>query len=119
MLTLKKLVNELDLEVFAGADQLEKTISSGYACDLLSLVVSRIEDNSVWLTVLGSINVIAVATLAECPCVLLTEGTTMDERTLQKASEQQLVVLGTGLNTFSAAAAIDRLLTRADNDLPV
>lgn len=119
MLTIRTLASRLKLEILAGGDSLDREIAGGYACDLLSLVVSRIENDSIWLTVLNSINVIAVAALAECPCVLMTEGTKMDETVLERAEEQKLVVLSTTMTTFNAAASIDRILRGNCDDIPV
>lgn len=119
MLTINEIANSLPARILAGKEHLDRIVSGGYACDLLSLVVSKIEEKNVWLTVLGSINVVAVATLAECPCVLLTENGEMDEEVITRANEKSLVVMSTAMTTFEAAAAIDRLLRREENDLPL
>lgn len=119
MLTINEIANCLPARILAGENHLDRTVSGGYACDLLSLVVSRIKENNIWLTVLGSINVVAVATLAECPCVLLTENGEMAEEVIIKAKEKSLVVMSTTMTTFEAAAAINNLLYRNQNDLPL
>lgn len=89
-----------------------KPITGGYACDLLSLVVSRIKNNDVWFTILNSINVIAVATLAECVCVMLTDDVEMESRVLDRAREKGITVLSTPLPTYEASVALADLLRR-------
>lgn len=109
--TLKHLAGQLNCRVLCGQPDETTVISGGYACDMLSLVVSRIQPGELWLTILNSINVVAVAALADCPCVLLTDSVEMDESVLRRAAEQSIVILQTPLTTFAACAEISRLLS--------
>ena len=110
MITLEKLLSTIPCKVLCDGSDKAPEISGGYCCDMLSWVVSRIETGDIWLTILNSINVVAVASLAECACVLLTEDVTMEEAVLQRAAEKNLVILSTSLTSFAAAGAISRLL---------
>lgn len=110
MAVIGDLIEKLDCRLLAGEELLDRRIEGGYACDLLSWVISRISSNDVWLTILNSVNVIAVAVLSECSCVLLTEGVTMDDDVLRRARQKQVVVLTTCMSTFDASAAISELL---------
>ncbi|MGI6334076.1 MAG: DRTGG domain-containing protein [Saccharofermentanales bacterium] len=92
-----------------GGDQ-TRQIAGGYACDLLSWVISRAGETDVWLTILNSMNVVAVASLADCACVMLTEGVAMDQAVLGKADEQNVMILSTDLTTWEAAVALAELL---------
>jgi serine kinase of HPr protein (carbohydrate metabolism regulator) len=110
MLKINDLIENLDCKLLCGEQLLNRPITGGYACDLLSWVISGIKTDDVWLTILNSVNVIAVAVLTECSCVLLTENVTMDENVLQRAREKHVAVLTTGLSTFDASAAISDLI---------
>lgn len=109
MLTLKTLTERFPCRLLAGsADQRE--ISGGYACDLLSWVISHVKEGDVWLTILNSINVVAVAKLADCACVMLTEGVSMAEPVLERAREQKIIILATDLPTWEASVLLSDLV---------
>ena len=55
--------------------------------------MSRIPEESAWVTVMGNMNTIAVASLAEVSCIILAEGIVLDEMSLAKAKEQDITVL--------------------------
>ncbi len=110
MITVPDLLNHYPCRLLAGVPDTERAVSGGYACDMLSWVMSRLDTGDVWLTILNSINVIAVASLADCACVLLTEGVVMDREILDKANEKNLVILGTDLPTYEAAVSLNQIL---------
>ncbi len=109
-LTIEDLLTEFPCRLLCGSDLAGRPVTGGYACDLLSWVLSRVKSQDVWFTILNSVNVLAVAALSECACVMLTEAVDMDENILARAREKNLVVLGTPLPTYEAAIALDRLL---------
>lgn len=111
-INIDTLLAEFPCRLLCGDPADSRPITGGYACDLLSLVVSRIKTNDVWFTILNSINVIAVATLAECACVMLTDDVEMESRVLDRAREKGVCVLSTPLPTYEASAALAELLRR-------
>jgi len=108
-ITLKTLTERFPCRILAGTADLRK-ISGGYACDLLSWVISRVKEGDVWMTILNSINVVAVATLADCACVMLTEGVSMEEQALARACEKNIIILATDLPTWEASVQLSDLL---------
>ena len=64
---------------------MEREITGCYIGDLLSWVMGRAPEDSAWLTVMGNINSIAVATLADVSCIVLVENAALDENAAQKA----------------------------------
>ena len=56
-----------------------------------------------WVTVMGNMNTLAVATLADVACVIMGEGAALDEIALKKAQQQEITVLATELPVFEAA----------------
>jgi hypothetical protein len=112
-INLAELLAGFPCRLLCGDVSADRWIKGGYACDLLSWVISRAGMDDVWFTILNSINVIAVATLTECACVMLTEGVGMDQQVLDRAREKSVTVLSTDLPTWEASAALADLLRRS------
>ncbi|MCU6746560.1 MULTISPECIES: DRTGG domain-containing protein [Lachnospiraceae] len=84
----------------------ERTVSKVFCCDLLSIAMGKAPANSVWVTVMGNKNTLAVASLADVSCIVLAEGVSLDEGTLTKAEEEGITVLSTQLPVFDIALEI-------------
>lgn len=108
-MTVAHLCDALHLQIFCLPDP-ERTVTGGYAGDLLSWVMGRAAPDCAWLTIMSGINVCAVALLADAACVLLTEGVTPDADLLAKAQSQGVNLLGTTGSTFDTAVAVNALL---------
>lgn len=87
----------------------DRTIESGYCGDFLSNIISRAPENCCWLTVMNNVNVAAVATLIDCACILLCEGTAPDAAFAARAKQLGLWVLGAQENVFEAAKKVAAL----------
>ena len=74
-----------------------------YCCDLLSFAMTRNPAGSVWVTVMGNLNSVAVASLTEGGCIVVAEGATVDETAVAKAKEQGICILKTDMPVFDAA----------------
>lgn len=103
-------VNDLILtsgfKVVNEGDNPDREILIPYCCDLLSIAMGKMPADSAWVTVMGNINTLAVATLADASCIILAEGSRLDEPALKKAKEQGITVLMTELPIFDAALII-------------
>ena len=106
---VKNLVEELGLKVLCG-ENLEREISGCYCGDLLSWVMSRANEGHVWLTVMGNINSVGVAVLADVACIVLTENAALDEDALKRAKQNDVIILQTDKNSYQMAAAISKLI---------
>lgn len=106
---VKELAQKLDLKVLCG-ENLEKKISGCYCGDLLSWVMSRAEEGDVWLTVMGNINSVGVAVLADVACIVLTENAALDDDALNRAKQNDVIILQTDKNSYQMAAAISKLI---------
>ena len=87
----------------------DRAIQTGYCGDFLSNIISRATDSCAWLTVMNNVNVAAVATLIDCACIILCEGTEPDEALYARAGALGIWILGTGENVFEAAKTVARL----------
>lgn len=86
--------------------QPERELSKVFCCDMLSVAMSKAPENSVWVTVMGNKNTLAVATLADVACIILAEGTALDEGTLAQARSEGIAVLATELPVFDMALEV-------------
>ena len=84
----------------------EREISKVFCCDLLSIAMGKAPADGVWVTVMGNRNTLAVASLTDTACIVLAEGVSLDEATLEKAREEGIAVLSTDLPVFDAALKI-------------
>ena len=64
--------------------------------------------DSAWVTVMGNVNAIAVATLADTACIVLAENAEIEEMAVQRANEQDIAVLKTARPIYDTAKAIDQ-----------
>lgn len=97
------------LSLTALTDVPEREIEGVYAGDLLSWVMSHANCNDAWVTIMSNPNVIAVATLVDVACVILTEGVALADAELSLAKEKGVTVFTTELSTFEVCRAIAAL----------
>lgn len=110
MKTVSEIVEAMGLSVITEVYRPDAEIAKGYCGDMLSHVMAHLQSNEAWFTILNSINVIAVASLNECPLVILTEGVVLQDAVLEKAKEEEICVCSTDLDTFMASAVLHDIL---------
>ncbi len=97
---------------FTGRDIEAGNVGGAYCCDLLSWVIGRAGDEDALVTVMSNPNVMAVAVMADLPCVILAEGVRPDETALTKAMENDIIVLSSPDTTYVTAVKIYRALNQ-------
>ncbi len=108
-MTVQQLIASMNLTVFHLTDS-QRAVTGGYVGDLLSWVMGRAGQDCAWLTIMSNQNVAAVALMADVSCVVLTEGVQPDEDLLRRAKEKSVTLLGTPLDTFTAACKLGQAL---------
>lgn len=108
-MNVKEFVEKLNLKVLTEGD-MEREIKDCYIGDLLSWVMGRAPEDSAWLTVMGNINSIAVATLADVSCIVLTENAPLDEDAKKKAEMHDVTILSTEDNGYKVAVKLSQLI---------
>ncbi len=108
-MTVRESINKLNLSILVEGE-LDREITDCYIGDLLSWVMGRASENCAWLTVMGNINAIAVATLADVSCIILTENAALDENAKAKAEAMGVTILQTELNSYKLATQLYELL---------
>ncbi len=107
-MTVKELIDEMELEVIAGVQNINNEIKGGYTGDLLSFVMSHAKEGDLWITIQGHVNSIAVATLLGMSAIVLTEGSVLTEDARKKADDEGIPVLATKLNSFEFIALLSK-----------
>jgi len=105
-MTIREVVDALQLEILTQSNGLDKEVTGGYASDLLSDVIAYSKPGNLWVTLQTHRNIIAVATLKELAAVVLVNGRTPEPETLEKAREEKVVVLGSRLPAFELAGRL-------------
>lgn len=95
-----------EIELLNKGSDLDREVTEPYCCDLLSIAMGRMPQGAAWVTVMANVNALAVASLAEAACIILAEGSTLDEPTKEKAIERGITVLRTERSIFDAALLI-------------
>lgn len=105
-MTIQQLADSGLFELVNPGEEPERTITVPFCCDLLSVAMGRAPAGCAWVTVMGNVNTLAVASLADAACVIMAEGTMLDEAAVQKAKQQGIAVLKTEQPVFAAALAV-------------
>ena len=108
-MTVKELAAALDYRILCAPDP-DRIVEGGYAGDLLSWVMGRLEGGSAWVTIMSNVNVVAVATLADPSCIILSEGVAPDDDMLSRAESQGINLLSTAKTTFDVCREIASVL---------
>ena len=104
-MTAKELSTALNLKIAVeGAP--EKAISTVYCCDLLSVVMGKAPADSAWVTVMGNMNSVAVASLAEIGAIILADGVKPDDNAIKRAKENGINVFLSNESIFDTALKI-------------
>lgn len=106
IMKVKDLVDRFDLNVLAGETGLDKEIKGGHCGDLLSEVMGNAIIGSVWLTVQGHQNIVAVAVLREMAAIIVTGVGVLNTETIDKAEAEGITILRYSGSSFELAGKL-------------
>lgn len=108
-MTLREMIEKLELIVVAETGALDETVSGGYVSDLLSHVMGQAKAGQIWITMQGHQNIIAVASLVGLAAVIVAGGVEPEEQTVVKARDQEVVLCKTNLSTYEVVGRLYNL----------
>lgn len=111
MLTTQRLTEKGFTVLSQGED---REITSVYCGDLLSIVMGRAPADSAWVTMMGNVNAVAVAVLADTACVIVAEGLAVDPVAVEKAKSQGVWLLSSPLPVLEAALSVKEALAQGE-----
>ena len=113
MFTVDQLIHSGLFTLVNEGEDTQREITVPFCCDLLSMAMGKAPAGCAWVTVMGNMNTLAVASLTDAACVILAAGCSLDEAAQAKAKVQGITVLKTQLPIFAAALAIHQQLSEA------
>ena len=108
-MTVERFAEKFGYEALCMPDP-DREIENGYAGDLLSWVMGRLQEGSAWVTIMSNINIVAVASLADPACIILSEGVDPDDGVVMRAQSQGINILRTQKATFDTCSDIYSVL---------
>lgn len=97
---LRKLVEEFDLEVKCGANELDREIRGGYVSDLLSDVIANGRAGDLWITLQIHRNIVGVASLKDLAAIVIINGREPENDTIKKAENEGIPIMVSELPAF-------------------
>ena len=112
--TVSEIISAMELKVLTDVYRPDALIEKGYAGDMLSHVMAHLQTGECWFTILNSMNVIAVASLNECPLVILTEDVVLQDPVMEKAKTEEICVCSTAMDTYTACSVLSGILETSE-----
>lgn len=102
---LAEIANALELTERTGADP-QTEVASGYASDLLSDVLARAKEGTLWVTNQKHQNVVGVAVMLNLAAVVIAGGIEPDENTVEKAKAENVPLYTTDMTLFEVVGRL-------------
>lgn len=100
------IINDARFKLVTNEDYIFKEVNGIYSCDLLSHVISKAQEDNVFITVQNNLNSLAVASLLDIGCVILPDNIKVDEIFISKADDEEIPVITTNLNAVEIILAL-------------
>ncbi|MCK9270118.1 MAG: DRTGG domain-containing protein [Bacteroidales bacterium] len=111
-MTVKDLIQALELKVFSGEQGLENEIQGGYTSDLLSDVMGHCNQNDVWVTLQTHRNIMAIASLRDLAAIVIVKDLEPEPEAINKSNQENIPILGTALGAFEISGKIYEFLKK-------
>lgn len=107
---VKEIAEVNNWKLLAGSTGTDREVKNCYICDLLSWAMSRAQEDDLWITVMGNVNAVAVASLTDVAAIVLADNAPLDEEARLKAEQQGIAVYSCEENIFEAAMKVYNLM---------
>ncbi len=104
-MTVEELAKTLEAEIVTQGD-ITREVRDCYLCDMLSFAMAKTKEGDAWITVQTNINVVAVAALSDCACVIVPEEIHVEEPTIDRANQQEVTIIRAKQTAFEIARLI-------------
>ena len=108
-MTVSEISAKLSLKSVIVPDG-DRVVEGVYIGDLLSWVMGRAKADNAWITIMSNINIVAVATLTDASCIILSEGVSLDSDVLNTAESKGINIISTSLPSYETAIAVSELI---------
>ena len=106
-MNLQEIIDAMDLKILTQHKDFTDIVpTSGYASDMLSCVMTGCQSGGLWITLQSHMNIVGVAALVEASAIIITEGAIPDQNTIDKAHQQDVILLATASHTFAVCGRL-------------
>jgi hypothetical protein len=119
VISLKQIIEKLELEPLCPGGWEGRSVAAGYAADLLSCVMKGAQKDSVWVTLQSHLNIVAVASLLNLAGVIITEGNRPDPDTITRAEKEGVILMLTSKTTFTVVGELTAMGVAGESGAPV
>lgn len=106
-MNLQTIIEKLNLTLLTEERDFSSIqFESGYQSDLLSCVMTGTQPQSIWITLIANINIVAVASLLEISAIIITENAQPNQETISRANMEEVVLLSTSASNFQVAGQL-------------
>ena len=88
----------------------DREVTGCYTGDLLSWVMGRAKADDAWITIMSNVNIIAVASLADVACIILSEGVVLDADIIETAKQKEINILYSAKPSYETAVVVSELI---------
>ena len=106
---VRKIMEEMELFLIAGASGVDNEINSIYICDKCSWVMSNAEQKSLWITMQNQPEIVDVAIVIGAACVIVSEGVYVGRDTVDKANSAGIPLFASSYTAFELSKQLAKL----------
>ena len=88
----------------------DRDITGVYIGDLLSWVMGKAQSGDAWITIMSNVNILAVASLTDCACIILSEAVALEDEVIKTAENKGINVLSFSGSSYEAAVCLEKQL---------
>jgi serine kinase of HPr protein (carbohydrate metabolism regulator) len=104
---LSEIITSLKLKCLTEPkDFTQIEVTGTYVSDMLSCVMVGAQSGEIWVTLIASQNIVAVASLLDLPAIIITEGALPNDETLQQANRVGVNLFSSSEKTYPVAGAL-------------
>jgi predicted transcriptional regulator len=106
-MTTKDIIENLGLKALSTFEHRE--IDGVFISDMLSDVMAGAKSGNLWITVQTHKNIVPAANLVDVAAVVVTGGKSVPQETIDLASQHDIAILSTNLQTFELVGKLYNL----------
>lgn len=105
-MTVARIAQLLDADIFCGEALLDTEMVSGFGCDMMSDALAFMEEGALFLTGLVNPQVIRTAEMMDVCCIVFVRGKVPTDAMVELAKERGMVLLSTRYRLYNACGIL-------------
>ena len=108
-MTIKEISNQLNARIITGEQHIDREIRCGFACDLMSDVLTLDSDGMLLITGLANIQTIRTAEMADISCILFVRAKKTTPTMIHIANENNIVLMECPYSMYKAIGILNNM----------